>query len=115
MASFVRTCRRASEASPCPASENPYALKLENVLHCYTVEYQRLTVLHSLLHAVTLRLKYHKNLITKHLLCYINDNDFINDNGAVLGDFALREQVCIKMPLRSALPNSYSTENSEEP
>ena len=56
-------------------------LKLENVLHCYIVEYQRLTVLHGLLHAVTRWLKYHKNLIIKYLLCYINDNDSANDNG----------------------------------
>ena len=63
---------------PCggAATESACELKLENVLHCYIVEYQRFAVLHSLLRAVTRRLKSHNDLIIKHLLCYINDNGF---------------------------------------
>ena len=55
---------------------------MKNVLHCYSVEYQQLTVLHRLLHAVTNQRKYHKYLIINELLCYINDNDAASDDFA---------------------------------
>jgi hypothetical protein len=44
-------------------------MKLKIVLHCYMIQYQRLTVLHNLLHDVT----FHRLLIINYLLCYIND------------------------------------------
>ena len=59
----------------CVAGESKYELKLKNVLHCYNVEYQRLTVLHGLLHPVTNVRKSYKILIINNLLCYINDTD----------------------------------------
>ena len=57
------------------AGESKYELKLKNVLQCYIVEYQWLTVLHCMLHAVTIARKSTKLLIVNGLLCYINDND----------------------------------------
>ena len=54
---------------------NRCQLKLENVLQCYSVEWQWLIVLHGLLHVVTSGQKWRKLLIANNLLCYINDND----------------------------------------
>jgi hypothetical protein len=50
-------------------------LKLKNVLQCYSVEHQRLIVLHGLLHAVTSPQNLYKRLITNNLQCYIIDTD----------------------------------------
>ena len=66
--------RDAIKARPkCVVRQERIEMTLENVLHCYMVEYQWFTVLHNLLHAVTNPREFRKYLTINDLYRYIND------------------------------------------